>query len=346
MRNPNGYGSVYKLSGKRRNPWAARVTTGWNMIEEKKAAYPVYKFIGYFPTRAKALRALAQYHGEDISEKAKDRLLDVVSAWSEEKFPQLKFTRNYDAAIKVFSPLYDRKLAELTIKDYEDLFARSGKGYDSLRVCKIMLKAVYAYAYRKGIITESRANLPSFIEIGQKKKKTELHKAFSHKEIELLWKHKSDPDVQIILFMIYSGLRVSELANLKTADVDLEKRYFDIKEAKTASGIRRVPLANKIMFIASSWKAQNGVYFAPIGHTVKNIEKFRCERFVPICERILGNHHLPHDTRYTTATLLTEARIDDRYIKLILGHKSQDITNAVYAAKLDMKILIESIDGI
>ena len=30
MKNPNGYGSVVKLSGNRRNPFAARKTKGWN----------------------------------------------------------------------------------------------------------------------------------------------------------------------------------------------------------------------------------------------------------------------------------------------------------------------------
>lgn len=29
MRLPNGYGSVTKLSGKRRKPYVARVTVGW-----------------------------------------------------------------------------------------------------------------------------------------------------------------------------------------------------------------------------------------------------------------------------------------------------------------------------
>ena len=31
MRNPNGYGCVYKLSGKRRKPFAARVTIDWTL---------------------------------------------------------------------------------------------------------------------------------------------------------------------------------------------------------------------------------------------------------------------------------------------------------------------------
>ena len=38
MKLPNGYGSVYKLSGNRRKPWAARVTDGWvNDAKTKKS---------------------------------------------------------------------------------------------------------------------------------------------------------------------------------------------------------------------------------------------------------------------------------------------------------------------
>lgn len=31
MKLPNGFGSVYKLPGKRRKPWAASKTTGWEI---------------------------------------------------------------------------------------------------------------------------------------------------------------------------------------------------------------------------------------------------------------------------------------------------------------------------
>ena len=35
MRNPNGYGSVYKLSGKRRRPFVASITTGQDELTGK-----------------------------------------------------------------------------------------------------------------------------------------------------------------------------------------------------------------------------------------------------------------------------------------------------------------------
>lgn len=57
MKLPNGYGTVYKLSGNRRRPWIARKTIGWS--EEGKQ---LYYTIGYFKTRAEAMAALAEYN--------------------------------------------------------------------------------------------------------------------------------------------------------------------------------------------------------------------------------------------------------------------------------------------
>lgn len=53
MKMANGVGTVYKLSGNRRNPYIVRKTVGWE-IDEKTGKYKqVYVTIGYAPTRAK-----------------------------------------------------------------------------------------------------------------------------------------------------------------------------------------------------------------------------------------------------------------------------------------------------
>ena len=57
MRLPNGYGTVYKLSGNRRKPFMVRKTIGWS--DEGKQ---LYKTIGYYETRKLALAALADYN--------------------------------------------------------------------------------------------------------------------------------------------------------------------------------------------------------------------------------------------------------------------------------------------
>lgn len=91
MKLPNSYGSVYKLSGKRRNPWAARKTVGWKQIPEKKKSYPIYQFVGYYSTRAEALQALAAFN-EDPYDLHLDTITfaEVYEKWSEIHYATIK----------------------------------------------------------------------------------------------------------------------------------------------------------------------------------------------------------------------------------------------------------------
>ena len=62
MRLPNGYGSVVKMSGKRRKPYMVRKTIGWHLDETKGRQIQDFQIIGYAETRAEGLRMLAEYN--------------------------------------------------------------------------------------------------------------------------------------------------------------------------------------------------------------------------------------------------------------------------------------------
>ena len=55
MKLPNGYGSVVKLSGKRRKPYQVRKTVGWHYDEVKDKQVQDMITIGYATTRAEGL---------------------------------------------------------------------------------------------------------------------------------------------------------------------------------------------------------------------------------------------------------------------------------------------------
>ena len=57
IKNPNGYGTVAKLSGNRRKPFVIRKTIGWN-----DKGHPIYDTIGYSATREEGLMILAEYN--------------------------------------------------------------------------------------------------------------------------------------------------------------------------------------------------------------------------------------------------------------------------------------------
>ncbi|MDR1891831.1 MAG: recombinase, partial [Oscillospiraceae bacterium] len=85
MRNPNGYGTVVKLSGNRRNPFAVRKTRGFD-----ERGYPVYIPIGYAPTREEGLILLANYNNDpwDV-DKEKITFLELYEMWKEKRLPKL-----------------------------------------------------------------------------------------------------------------------------------------------------------------------------------------------------------------------------------------------------------------
>lgn len=88
---PNGYGSVYKLSGNRRKPWVAAKTFGWILDEEKGTAKQVQRPIGYFPTKSEALDALANYNENPYDIDVHNITFEeVYNKWSAEYFPTLK----------------------------------------------------------------------------------------------------------------------------------------------------------------------------------------------------------------------------------------------------------------
>jgi hypothetical protein len=48
FRHENGFGSIVKLSGNRRKPFAVRITTGW------KDGKQIRKYLGYYKSEAEA----------------------------------------------------------------------------------------------------------------------------------------------------------------------------------------------------------------------------------------------------------------------------------------------------
>ena len=53
--------------------------------------------------------------------------------------------------------------------------------------------------------------------------------------------------------LIYSGVRVSELLDLKRENVHIDEHYFNVVESKTENGIRIVPIVDKTYSFFRKW---------------------------------------------------------------------------------------------
>lgn len=128
MKLPNAYGSVYKLSGKRRKPWAVRKTVGWKQIPEKKTAYPIYQFLGYYASRTEALQALAAYNADPHDLKLDTiTFAEVYKRWSAEYFETIKNPANHKTAYNICKPIYTMRMAEIKLDHLQKLMDDSGK---------------------------------------------------------------------------------------------------------------------------------------------------------------------------------------------------------------------------
>lgn len=125
----------------------------------------------------------------------------------------------------------------------------------------------------------------------------------------------------------------------------MEEQYFDVIASKTESGIRRVPIADKVLPFFKGWYESSPCEYllhTPEGEQFK-YRNYYDSYFVPLMEN-LGLSQTPHCTRHTCISLLAEAKVDQTTIKKIVGHAgAMTLTEKVYT-HLDVNELIEAVN--
>lgn len=333
MKNPNGFGSVYKLSGNRRKKWVARKTIGWEGGKQKR------QIVGYFETKNEALKALANYI---YNPNAKVTIKDLYEMWSKRHFDKISKLRVTN--IKSRYAVHISKIENTYVVDLKTKFLQ--EFYDNLPLAsatsaqvKSILKLMLDYAVRNEIIDRNPAN---FIEL--KKHETVLErKVFTNEEIKILWDNINISFVDTILIMIYTGMRIEELLSLKTENINLEERYC-ISGSKTEAGRNRLIPFNYKIFpnVVSRFKEQN-TYLISYNNRRMTYTTYR-RAFIDIMEK-LNMKHTIHDCRHTFATLMSNADANPVSIAKIIGHQDYKITEKVYTHK-DKKELIKAVDMI
>ena len=312
MKMPNGYGTIYKLSGNRRRPWVAKKMVGKELNEKTRRNRILYVTLGYYESKADALQALAAYNSDPYDPVKRARTVrEVYETWSAEYFPDLKQTGHYKAAWKVVEPLGDRALMDLTLDDWQFLIDHSDKNAPTLTNVKLLLSLMYEWAVVHEVVPPTKHNMVHYIKIPKKNPNTITRTTFSREEIQSLWK-RNDASSRLALILIFTGLRISELLSLDDCEVDFERQQISVTHAKTVSGIRDVPIGDKILPLMREFMSDERPTYR-------------------MAKRMIGEFgHRPHDTRHTFATLAAEAGTDQRLIDAILGHSPGNTALRVY----------------
>jgi len=337
MRNPNGFGTVIKMSGKRRKPWRAIKTTGYDPEtgKQKRAT------IGYYETRKEALEGLVKYNQNPYDIDASKITFDeLYKKWSTQHFKKVseKTATQYKFVYSYLSPLLRKEFTSIKTLQLQDFFNNIQLSYASKKLIKSVLNQLYKFAIKHEIIDRDYSALLDT----EKKQIVVERKIFTDEELLKLWKYKELEWVDSILIMIYSGLRVGELLTIKNCDIDLENRTIKGGIKTEAGKDRIVPINMKILpFIKKRMHPKNDTLI--VG---KRENELNYSNYFIVFKRVmdkLGMEHTIHDCRHTFATLMSNAEANETSIAQIIGHKSYKTTEKIYTHK-DVDELKKAID--
>lgn len=351
MRLPNGFGSVYKLSGKRRNPWAARKTVGWTNDESTGTSKQNFKILGFFPTREKALTALTIYN-ENPYDISVDTITfsEVFNAWSDVHFKTIvpSAQRTWMSAYSHSAILHDMRMKDIRTSHLEGAINSAKIGTATKQRMKSLYNMIFRYSLKHEIVTKNYADLCLRVkDDGSKSDRI----PFSDQEIQLLWDNLYFPYVDAILVGIYSGWRPQELSILRIEDIDLDGGFM-LGGLKTDAGKNRyVPIHPRIFPLIKerydfAVKTNNALlFYDPLSRDIKTMtyDKYR-RKFENVMKK-LDMKHRPHDTRHTFITMAKRVQMDEFLLKLIVGHAIHDITEKVYTHR-ELSELTEAISRI
>ena len=327
MKLPNGYGTVTKLSGKRRKPFCVKITCGYT--DDGKQ---IRKIIDYAETRAKGIQILAEYHTSpydiDLRKTTFKSLYEQWLPWKTTTGVSKKSITRYTNAYKYYKTIWNMPFIEITIMQIQKTIDNCEYGYATKSDIKTLFCQLYEFAKSIGLPVKNLST--KVINLG-KKVKSNAHTPFSENEISILWNNLNIPGVELVLINLYTGLRPTELVT--PTEVNIHDKFI-ITGIKTEAGIDRIiPLHNRIINLVES-------------NYINSSMKLTYRQYHKVFNDVMNKlnmDHVPYDCRHTFATRMDNVGANKLCIKKIMGHAIQDITEGVYTHK-DLNELLAAVN--
>jgi len=181
---------------------------------------------------------------------------------------------------------------------------------------------------------------PQKIDLKFAKRSTKLPIVLSHTEIEQIIEATDNAKYKLMMSLGYAcGLRVSEVVNLKVADLDIDELVVHIKSSKGKKDrISVLPekLQNDLRNIIAGKNANDFIFASNRGGklTTTSLQKmFRKS----LSRAKVTKPATFHSLRHSFATHLLENGIDVRYVQELLGH-SNIRTTQIYTQVTNPKL--------
>ena len=338
--------SIYK----RGKTWTANVS----IIQNDKR---IRKTKSGFPTKREA-----QTWSNDIEFKKQTKQLSTSNSLFVEEFkdwytifkePQIQTATKlwYHTTIKLVQDKWpDKKVSEVTSKDFQILLNDYGKSHVKTSVFKIknLISMFVVYAVDDDMIQKDfTRNVTISSKVNSKDKSLKFLELSEMKKLISRIRDNDSISCKMILTSIYSGLRFSEVAALTKDDFDFKNNTITVnkswqvqdkafKETKTSTSNRVVIMPESYMNIAKKWTfGENYAFQGRDGLPISNNAVNRQLR--TYLEMDSSKTITFHGLRHTHASYLLSKDIAIQYVSERLGHADINITLRVYAHLLDKK---------
>ena len=326
MRKAKGYGSVIKMGGKRRNPFAVRVTSEYSNIDGK--IKQKFKYIGYYKTYEDAEISLAEYNKEPYNiDLAKISFKDLYDHYLKMngEYISPSMMKQIKCAYKHCEILYKKPVNSISFDQYQSVINRCKLSYSTKSKIKYLISSLCKYARRNKIISQ---NYSEYLKTG--KKDTPRSEIISKEDIKTITStsdHNFYYDISLIL--LYTGLRITELLEMRKENVFSREKYM-IGGIKTKAGKNRIiPIHDFILKRIIEHMNTPGEYL--INNDGARIP-YTSFRYNWMKDPILKKYKI-HTTRHTFISFLHSAGVSEVSIKFIVGHSQTGITDRVYVHK-------------
>ena len=259
-------------------------------------------------------------------------------------------------------------------KEWAIRMKKNGYSYQTINNHKRSLKACFYTAINDDLVRKNpfNWNLSDVLEDDT------IHKtALTDEQVNALLSFLKIDDVykkyyNAIMVLLYTGLRISELCDLTTSDIDFEQGFirvthqinynkgqYSINEPKTDSGIREIPMIKIVKEalqdeIKNRGKIQNvnidgysdfvflnqkgypmyaTAYSSTFPNMIKKYNKYHKGDELPLIT--------PHTLRHTFCTNMANKKMTPNTLQYVMGHKNITMTLGYYAHGTAQSAMVE-----
>lgn len=300
--------------------------------------------------------ALAEYHKDPIDLTKKSiTFAEVWEIWTLPHFKKYPSSAaGLRSAYKRCAPLYDMQMADIKKVHMQDVLdSINHMSEESQGKVKAIFKNTFRYCVENDIVTKDYSQ---YLVITAKKKRSSKDKFFTPEELGKIFRSldhvvqfptgkKSYAELNLtdtVLMLLYTGVRIGELLQVKSEDVDLENRIMRVKGTKTENADRMVPIHQDLIPILKKRLVGDYLIENANGKPIK-YDTYKKHFFDPYM-KALGITHTPHALRHTFISLMDSCGVASNSVTLkrIVGHSDANVTER-YTHK-NLTELIEAID--